>query len=119
MASTGLGIEYGVGTGLFSLCLAMADWNVDSRDSRRSKISSTLSTEMAMRLRRLADFFHIASSETYLLSLPSSRYAHSELFASSHSVQTGCRPSHFLFLPGHQYMEHDPMINQRQYLFLQ
>jgi hypothetical protein len=54
MASPSLGIEYGVGTGLFSLCLAMADWKVDSRDSRRSKISSTLSTEMAMRLPHLA-----------------------------------------------------------------
>lgn len=35
---------------------------------------------------------------TYLLSFPSSRYSHSELFASSQRVQTGCLPSHFLFL---------------------
>ena len=46
---------------------------------------------------------------TYLLSLPSSRYSHSELFASSQRVQTGCLPSHFLFLSPHQYWLYQPM----------
>ena len=50
IASPCLGTEYGVGTGLFSRCLAKADWKVDSSVSRRSKISSTLSTEIAIRL---------------------------------------------------------------------
>lgn len=37
-------------------------------------------------------------NETHFDSFPSSRYSHSELFASSQRVQTGCLPSHFLFL---------------------